>query len=85
LEDQTETERRSAIKGLAGLASTAIMGVVALCHEMALVGIIDAPGVDRVSELMITAIERAGAGPDVEAQLTEALTRHFADLRRHVR
>jgi phage FluMu protein gp41 len=84
MDEQAELARLSAMKGLSGLASTAIMGVVALCHEMAFVGMLDARAVDRVSELMLSAIEQAGASADVETQLTQALTRHFADLRRHL-
>jgi hypothetical protein len=80
----TGSEWYAAMRGLTGLASTAIMGVVALCNEMALEGILDARGVDRISELMLHSIETSGANDDVQAKLTDALTEQFADLSRNL-
>jgi hypothetical protein len=82
LDDPDESERNVAIAGLAGLASTAIMGTVALCNEMAAAGVLDAKAIDRISEFMLRSIEDSGARPDIQAQLTASLTKHFADLRR---
>ena len=73
-----------AIAGLAGLATTAIMGVVGLMNELALDGLIEPAAIDRISEFMLGAIESSGAAPKVQAQLTASLTKQFADLRRRL-
>jgi hypothetical protein len=82
LDDHGDSDRLAAINGLAGLASTAIMGTVALCNEMAMAGVLDAKAIDRISEFMLRSIENSGAGQDIQAQLTASLTKHFAELRR---
>lgn len=84
MDDQVAKDHRSAILGLTGLVSTAILGVIALCNEMGLVGVLEVRAVDRISDLMLRSIETSGASADLQAQLSEELTKHFVNLRRHL-
>ena len=62
------------------VGAVAVMGLAAICNELARLGALDAAAVDRVAEFMITAAEGSGGTEKLRSHLRHVIQEQFGDL-----
>ena len=80
MDEADREEIRQAHRDNATIASVAVMGVVALCNEMAIAGVIGRAQIERISDFMLASVESSDATATLQAHLHEAIGKQFSDL-----